>query len=74
LKELYVGKKHTISHPGFQVRWPECVKRDTRVALVIRNDALDRYIFKERTDLARGPYVYCLDVWEIVYRREGSKY
>ena len=42
LQEPYVGKKHTISHPGFQIRWPGCVKRDTRVALAIRNDALDR--------------------------------
>jgi len=49
LQEPYVGKKHTISHPGFQIRWPECVKRDTRVALAIRNNALDRYVFEERT-------------------------
>jgi hypothetical protein len=70
LQEPYVGKKHTISHPGFQIRWPECVKRDTRVALAIRNDALDRYVFEERTDLAGGPHVQCLDVWETVHRRK----
>ena len=70
LQEPYVGKKHTISHPGFQIRWPECVKRDTRVALAIRNDALDRYVFEERTDLAEGPHVQCLDVWETVHRRK----
>jgi hypothetical protein len=59
-----------ISHPGFQIRWPECVKRDTRVALAIRNDALDRYVFEERTELAGGPHVQCLDVWETVRRRK----
>lgn len=70
LQEPYVGKKHTISHPGFQIRWPECVKRDTRVALAIRHDALDRYVFEERTDLAGGPHVQCLDVWETIHRRK----
>ena len=70
LQEPYVGKKHTISHPGFQIRWPECPKQDTRVAPAIRNDALDRYVFEERTDLAGGPHVQCLDVWETVHRRK----
>jgi hypothetical protein len=70
LQEPYVGKKHTISHPGFQIRWPECPKQDTRVALAIRNDALDRCVFEERTDLAGGPHVQCLDVWETVHRRK----
>ena len=46
------------------------MKRDTRVALAIRNDALDRYVFEERTDLAEGPHVQCLDVWETVHRRK----
>lgn len=32
LQGLYVGKKHAIGHPGFQIRWPECAKKDTRVA------------------------------------------
>ena len=70
LQEPYVGKKHTVSHPGFQIRWPECPKQETRVALAIRNDALDRYVFEERTDLAGGPHVQCLDVWETVHRRK----
>ena len=70
LQEPYVGKRHTVSHPGFQIRWPECPKQDTRVALAIRNDALDRYVFEERTDLAGGPHVQCLDVWETVHRRK----
>ena len=62
LQEPYVGKKHAIGHPGFQIRWPECAKQDTRVALAIRNDALDRYVFEERTDLVDSPHVQCLDV------------
>ena len=62
LQEPYVGKKHTISHPSFQIRWPEYIKQDTRVALAIRNDALDRYVFEERTDLVDSPHVQCLDV------------
>jgi hypothetical protein len=70
LQEPYVEKKHTISHPGFQIRWPECVKQETRVALAIRNDALDRYVFEERIDLAGGPHVQGLDVWETVHRRK----
>jgi len=70
LQEPYVGKRHAVSHPGFQIRWPECPKQDTRVALAIRNDALDRYVFEERTDLAGGPHVQCLDVWETVHRRK----
>jgi hypothetical protein len=68
LQEPYVGKKYATSHLGFQVRWPECSKRETRVALAIRNDALDRYIFKERIDLVNSPRVQCLDVWETVNR------
>ena len=70
LQEPYVGRRHTISHPGFQIRWPECPKQVTRVALAIRNDALNRYVFEERTDLAGGPHVQCLDVWETVHRRK----
>jgi hypothetical protein len=70
LQEPYVGKKHTISHLGFQIRWPECSKRDTRVALAIRNDVLNRYMFKERTDLMDNPHVQCLDVWDTVRRRK----
>jgi hypothetical protein len=73
LQEPHVGKKHTISHPGFQIRWPECAKQDTRVALAIRNDALDRYIFEERTDLVDSPHVQCLDIWETVKRRETRR-
>lgn len=57
LQEPYVGKRHTIYHPGFQLRYPECVKQDARVALAIRNDALDRYVFEERTDLVNSPHV-----------------
>jgi hypothetical protein len=70
LQEPYVGEKHTISHPGFQIRWPERSKRDTRVVLAIRNDVLDRYVFEERTDLVDDPHVQCLDVWETVRRRK----
>lgn len=70
MQEPYVEGKHTISHPSFQIRWPECSKRDTRVALAIRNDVLDCYVFEERTDLVDGPYVQCLNIWETVRRRE----
>jgi hypothetical protein len=73
LQEPYVGKKYVISHPGFQIRWPECAKRDTRVALAIRNDALDRYVFEERTDLVDNPHVQCMDVWETTNRRKLRK-
>lgn len=73
LQEPYLGKKHVIGHPGFQIRWPECAKRETRVALAIRNDALDRYVFEERTDLMDGPHIQCLDVWETVNRRKARK-
>jgi Flp pilus assembly protein CpaB len=47
LQEPHVGRKYTISHPSSQIRWPECANQDTRVALAIRNDALDRYVFEE---------------------------
>lgn len=70
LREPYVGKKRMISNPGLQIRWPECVKRDMSVALAIRNNALDRYVFEERSDRAGGPHVQCLDVWESVHRRK----
>ena len=53
----YVGEKHTISYPVFQIRWPECTKQDTRVVLAIRNDTLDRHTFGERTDLVSSPHV-----------------
>ena len=73
LQEPYVGKKHVIGHPGFQIRWPECTKKDTRVALVIRNNALDRYVFEERTDLVDSPHLQCLDIWETANRRKVRK-
>ena len=73
LQEPYVGKKYAISHPGFQIRWPEWAKRDIRVALAIRNDALDRYVFEERTDLVDNPHVQCMDVWETTNRRKVRK-
>lgn len=46
LQGPYAGKKHTISHPGYQLRWPECEKQDIRVALAIRVDVLDMYVFE----------------------------
>lgn len=70
LQEPYVGKRYAIRHPGFQIRWPECAKRETRVALAIRSDALDRHVFEERTDLVDSPHVQCLDIWETVNRRK----
>jgi NADP-dependent 3-hydroxy acid dehydrogenase YdfG len=33
LQELYTSTKHTISHPSYQLRWPECEKKHIRVAL-----------------------------------------
>jgi hypothetical protein len=38
--------------------------------LAIRNDALDRYVFEERTDLVDSPHMQCLDVRETVGRRK----
>lgn len=73
LQEPHVGKRHAISHPGFQLRYPECAKRDVRVALAIRNDALDRYVFEERTDLVNSPHVQCLDIWETTNRRKTRR-
>jgi ribonuclease HI len=70
LQEPYIGKKYVISHPGYQIRWPECEKKDIRVALAIRVDVLDRYIFEERTDLINSPYIQCLDIWETQHRRK----
>ena len=55
LQGPYAGKKHTISHPSFQLRWPECEKKDIRVALAIRVDVLDIYVFEERTELIDHP-------------------
>ncbi|KHN93671.1 Endonuclease/exonuclease/phosphatase [Metarhizium album ARSEF 1941] len=73
LQEPHVGKRHTICHPGFQLRYPECAKQDARVALAIRNDALDRYVFEERTDLVNSPHVQCLDIWETTNRRKTRR-
>lgn len=70
LQEPYAGKKHTISHPSYQLRWPECAKKDIRVALAIRIDVLDTYVFEERTDLIEHPCVQCLDVWETRERQK----
>jgi hypothetical protein len=70
LQEPHVGKRFTISHPGFQIRWPECDKKVTRVALAIRNDVLDRYVFEERTDLVDSPHIQCLDVWKTTGRKK----
>lgn len=66
LQEPYVGKKYVISHPGFQRRWSECSKRETRVALARQNDALDRYVFEERTNPVDSPHMQCLDVWKTI--------
>jgi hypothetical protein len=70
LQEPHVGRKYTISHPSFQIQWPGCAKQDARVALAIRNHALDRYLFEERTNLVDSPHVQCLDVCETVGRRK----
>ena len=70
LQEPYVGRKHQISHPGFQIRWPEGEKREIRVALAIRVDVLDTYVFEERTDLVDHPCVQCLDIWETQRRQK----
>lgn len=73
LQESYAGKRHTISHPSYQLRWPECEKKDIRMALAIRVDALDMYVFEERTDLIDHPCVQCLDVWETHERQKVWK-
>lgn len=70
LQEPYAGARHTISHPSYQLRWPECDKKDIRVALAIRVDVLDTYVFEERTDLIDHPCVQCLDVWETYERKK----
>jgi hypothetical protein len=70
LQESSVGKKHVISHPGFQIHSPELAKRETRVALAIQNDALDRYVFEERIDLVDSLHTQCLDIWETANRRK----
>jgi len=59
-----------VLHPSYQLRWPECERRDIRVALAIRVDVLDTYVFEERTDLIGHPCVQCLDVWETHERQK----
>lgn len=54
-------------------RYPGCAKRDARVALVIRNDAMNRYVFEKRTDLVVSPHVQCLDICETVDRRKARR-
>lgn len=58
-----IAKEAHNQSPGAQIRWPECAKQKSRVALALRNDALDRYVFDERTDLVDSPHVQCLDIW-----------
>lgn len=40
------------------------------MALAIRVDVLDTYVFEERTDLIDHPCVQCLDVWETRERQK----
>ena len=39
-----------------------CAKSDARVALAIRIEVLEYYMFEEETDLVDSPYVKYLDV------------
>jgi hypothetical protein len=70
LQKPYAGARHTISHPSYQLRWPECEREEIRVALAIRVDVLDVYVLEERTDLIDHPCVQCLAVWETHERQK----
>jgi hypothetical protein len=49
--ELEIG----VPMMGDMPRPYRSLEEDTRVALAIRNDALDRCVFEERTGVAEGP-------------------
>jgi len=77
LQEPYVGKQNQkFTHRAFQIRWPELLQEDqkkTRVALAIRKDLLERYVWEERTDLVQHLYVQILDIWELTDKKEKKR-
>ena len=77
LQEPYLGKRcQKFTHGAFQIRWPELPQGDqhqTRVALAIRRDLLERYVWEERTDLVQHSHIQVLDIWELTDNREKQR-
>ena len=77
LQEPHLGKRcQKFTHGAFQIRWPELPPGDQhqiRVALAIRRDLLENYIWEERTDLVQHSHVQVLDIWELTDKREKQR-
>ena len=74
IQEPYVGRegknRRTISHPGYQLRWPFTTSRqEIRTLIVIRKDIQNQFIFEDRQDLA-PEYSQCIDIWELRDRQK----
>lgn len=69
LQEPYIGKRD-VTHPAYQIRWPNCPRDEIRVAIAIHIDCLNSYIFEERTDLITNSYIQVFDIWDI---KDGKK-
>ena len=77
LQEPYLGKRcQKFTHGAFQIRWPELPQGDqqqTRVALAIRRDLLEKYVWEERTDLVQYSHIQALDIWELTDKKEKQR-
>jgi ribonuclease HI len=77
IQEPYLGRQcQKFTHGAFQIRWPELLQenqRQTRVALAIRRDLLEKYVWEERTDLVQHSHVQVLDIWELTDNREKQR-
>ncbi|KAH7014064.1 hypothetical protein B0J12DRAFT_529137, partial [Macrophomina phaseolina] len=64
LQEPCIGQTNEISHPGFQIRWPERVERtERRVLVAFSKDILNSIVIEDRTDLIKDPNIQCFDIW-----------
>jgi ribonuclease HI len=76
-QEPFIGKRsQKFTHGAFQIYWPEIDnerQKETRVAIAIRKDLLNSFIWEERSDLVRHSHIQILDIWELSKSREKRR-
>src|SRR5579871_1788161 len=75
IQEPFLGRDFRLfTHNAFQIYWPEVEtekRNQTRVAIAIRKDVLNTFIWEERSDLIQHTHVQAIDIWELT--EEGTK-
>ena len=78
LQEPFLGRDlHLFTHSAFQIYWPEVGKgeqKQIRVAIAVRKDVLNTFIWEDRSDLIQHTHIQAMDIWELNEKREKKRW